>query len=232
MGKRISAMVKGWAWGAIAVSCSLIPTVAQAQIPEINLEVSPEVSPEANGEIDSETSSTDIPPAPLRVRTPCPADLDTLMQGLLRDLPSYTNRVHQRSSGPYREIQLPGSVLIASQPDFRPLTLNDWGSPQSTTPEPQNLEDPTLYQVFFTTLEGQQTDAEAQRLQRYHWVFLTRSSEADNDWRLAFMYSRIGDYPAVVSPATPPEETTYSAIGQGIRLWLRDCRAQAVDPVD
>ena len=214
------ATLQAWALGVIALAVSLIPMPIQAQ------------GLDATVENNSEPQVMDAPSEPLRVRTDCPTELDTLMRGLLRDLPGYTNRVHQRSSGPYRDIQLPGLVLIASQPDFRPLNLNNWDTDASATPTSQSPESEILYQVFFTTLEHQHTEDAIARFQRYHWVFLTRSDETENDWRLAFMYSSMGDYPVGdYRPPTPPEETSYSAVGQGLRLWLRDCRARAVDPI-
>lgn len=178
-------------------------------------------------ELPSESSMDDATEsAPLRIGVSCPADLDLLTQGLLRDLPGYANRVSQRSSGPFRNIQRPGFVLLTGQPDLRPLPLNDWGR-EPPTPQPDEL-----YQVFFTTRERSPGAVNEYSLQRYHWAFLTRSDTATNDWYLAFMYSRIGTYPDTGRPESPLEETTHSAVGQGIQLWLRDCRAEAIDPIE
>ena len=33
-------------------------------------------------------------------------------------------------------------------------------------------------------------------------------------------------------PPTPPRETSEGIIGQAVRLWLRDCRAGAIYPVE
>ncbi|NJN01473.1 MAG: hypothetical protein HC873_00880 [Leptolyngbyaceae cyanobacterium SL_1_1] len=169
-------------------------------------------------------STQDVPSTFLRPQVACPTDLETVVTGLLRDLPGYTNRVIQRSSGPFRDIQRPTTVLIASQPEFEPLDLDRW----TYTFEPDS-ESP-LYQIFFTTLERQYDDLKAVELQHYHWLFLTRTREDSNDWQIALMLSRQGDYPDFERVLTPPIESTYGAVGRAVELWLRDCRAQAVEP--
>jgi len=71
----------------------------------------------------------------LRPRTPCPQDLETLIQGLLRDLPSYANRVARRSLGLREETTGFGTILIAGQAEFMPLdisTLTFGGDPAIT----------------------------------------------------------------------------------------------------
>ena len=163
---------------------------------------------------------------PLRPQVACPTQLETVVAGLLRDLPSYSNRVIQRSSGPFREIQRPTTVLITSQPEFQPLDLDRW-----TYTFDADTED-LVYQIFFTTLERQYVDLRAVELQHYHWLFLTRSHAEGNDWRLAFMLSRQGDYPNLGRVLTPPIDSTYGAIGRAVQLWLRDCRAQAIKPIE
>ncbi|MFE4106853.1 hypothetical protein [Almyronema epifaneia] len=162
---------------------------------------------------------------PLRPQVACPTELETVVAGLLRDLPSYTNRVIQRSSGPFRQIQRPTTVLVTSQPEFEPIDLELWAY---TFAPP--TEEP-IYQVFFTTLERQYIDLKAVELQHYHWLFLSRSRAESNDWQLAFMFSRQGDYPDWGRVLTPPIESTYGAVGRAVQLWLRDCRAQAVEPI-
>jgi hypothetical protein len=42
------------------------------------------------------------------------------------------------------------------------------------------------------------------------------------------MFSRIGDALAN-QPPSPPQDTSQGVIAQAIRLWLRDCRAGAIE---
>jgi hypothetical protein len=138
---------------------------------------------------------------------------------MLPDLPAYTNRVTQRSSGLYRNEDRPGYVLIAGRPEFEPLTLG----PGVYQPADAVAEDTPL-QVFFTTLERQYIDGSSQALQHYHWLFLVRPNET---WRLAMMFSVIGDQPPN-EPPSPLYNSSQGAIAQAVRLWLRDCEAGAV----
>jgi hypothetical protein len=140
----------------------------------------------------------------------CPEDLNLLVDRLLQDLPSYTNRVITRSQID-RKLSTPLFVIIAGRPEFEPLPLGLTSSP---------ISDDTK-QVFFTTLERQYSKNRFVKLQNYHWLFLTKTREG---WRLATVYSQL----ASLNPADvplPPLETSQGTIGQAIRLWLRDCEA-------
>ncbi|MEO1374951.1 MAG: hypothetical protein AAFW70_11635, partial [Cyanobacteria bacterium J06635_10] len=64
----------------------------------------------------------------------------------------------------------------------------------------------------------------AVQLQGFHWLFLTKT---ENGWRMAMMYSQTGGYPKQ-KPPTPPRDSSNSAVAQGIKTWLRDCRAESV----
>jgi hypothetical protein len=149
----------------------------------------------------------------IRPSRACPDDLETLMSLLLRDLPSYANRVSQRSFSGDRTTDRPGYILIAGRPEFEPLTLGPGvytaGDPETNTP-----------QVFFTTLERQYVRNTAVNLQQFHWLFLT---ETDESWRFVAMFSQVGDYPTD-EPPSPPQDSSYGVVGQAIKLWLRDCR--------
>ncbi|MBW4651931.1 MAG: hypothetical protein KME20_02570 [Kaiparowitsia implicata GSE-PSE-MK54-09C] len=57
------------------------------------------------------------PSEPIRPSIACPTELDELLSLLLRDLPSYANRVIQRSRDRRRSEDISGYVLLASQPD-------------------------------------------------------------------------------------------------------------------
>ena len=165
------------------------------------------------------------PPANLRPGDPCSGELPVLVTQLLRDLPSYANRVASRSRPrPAGETEDFTSVLVASAPDFTPIDL------ASLTPsggEPWAGPDSALQQVFFTTLERQYRANRAVSLQNHHWLFLAQSSDG---WRLALLYSSLDIYPAHRRAPTPPQESSDGIIGQAVRLWLRDCRAGAVLP--
>jgi hypothetical protein len=163
----------------------------------------------------------------LRPQAACPEELETLITGLLRDLPSYANRVARRL-GTNEGIAGFGTILVAGRAEFEPLNLADltFGS----RAEDANAEgSEALQQVFFTTLERQYTATEQIQLEEYHWLFLT---PAEDGWRLAFMFSRLAVQGSIVRPPTPPRESSDGIIGQGVRLWLRDCRAGAVYPVE
>jgi hypothetical protein len=141
----------------------------------------------------------------------CPTDLETLTDLLLKDIPSYANRVIQRARKTNRTVDLFSYVIIAGRPEFEPLQLNSL--------EYHPLFPDTSQQVFFTTLERQYTDDQALKIQHYHWLFLTKT---ENDWRLVTVFSQIGS-PQANHPPLPPRETSTGIIGQTINLWLRDC---------
>src|SRR4028119_1384126 len=118
----------------------------------------------------------------LLVRSPCPADLETLVDRLLQDLPSYANRVIVRSHfSPNTNIP-PGyalpQIILAGRPEFEPLPLNF----EDALPE-------NASQVFITTLERQYRGEKRLEIQQYHWLFLTKT---ENGWELAKIVSRFG----------------------------------------
>jgi hypothetical protein len=152
----------------------------------------------------------------------CPADLETLTSWLLRDLPSYANRVMQRSRRLSRTVDSFSYVVVAGRPEFEPLSLG----PGQYTPADPATEVKPPQQVFFTTLERQYRSGKAINTQLYHWVFLTQTPDG---WRLAMMFSRIGSSSAG-RPPTPPRESSNGVVGQGVSTWLRDCRAGAIRP--
>ncbi|KJH73521.1 hypothetical protein [Aliterella atlantica] len=143
-------------------------------------------------------------------------DVETLTNRLIKDLPSYTNRVTQRSRRLKRVVDIYSYVLLAGRPEFAPLSL---GPGVYAPTEPTSSQEPQ--QVFITTLERQYTAGKLVQLQQYHWLFFTRT---DSGWRLAFMFSRTGNYPNN-RPPTPPRESSNGAVAQAVRIWLRDCQA-------
>lgn len=151
-----------------------------------------------------------------QTRLVCPTELPSLMDVMLRDLPGYINRTYYRTVG--RQAGRASYAIAASQPEFVPLPLN--------SSEYDNPKDDTLHQVFFTVLERQYVGRQVTQLQNYYWMFLTQTREG---WQLAFMFSRIGPYPASnLQPPTPSRESSQGIAAQAVRTWLRDCRAGSI----
>lgn len=166
-----------------------------------------------------------LAPAPIRPPAACPDDLQALTALMLRDLPSYANRVVQRSfdrsprnfgTGISTSRQL-GTILLAGRPEFEPLTLGP-GVYAPTSPQADQPQ-----QIFFTTLERQYVRDRIVYLQHYHWLFLTQG----DGWLFVALFSQLGDTPPG-EPPTPPQNTSEGDIAQAVRLWLRDCRSGAV----
>lgn len=154
------------------------------------------------------------------------AELEPLVNRLIVDLPSYANRVIQRS----RSVGVTEGlsyVIIAGIPEFEPLPLGPGRSPKtasSNTGEPVEQASDEPRQVFITTLERNYDTGTLVELQHYHWLFLTKTSRG---WRLAMMFSRLGSYPAG-KPPLPPRDSSTGVIAQAVNTWLRDCRAGAI----
>ncbi|MGH2415856.1 MAG: hypothetical protein ACRDEA_19635, partial [Microcystaceae cyanobacterium] len=146
----------------------------------------------------------------------CPTDLKTLTPLLLNDLPSYANRVIQRSRKRDRSADLFSYVIVAGKPEFEPLNLSQL---QYTHLLPDTSE-----QLFFTTLERRYSNNRAIETQNYYWLFLTQTPSG---WRLVTLVSRFGS-PAQAQLFLPPQENSDGVIGQAVHLWLRDCRAGAI----
>ena len=144
-------------------------------------------------------------------------DLATLTNKLLRDLPAYFNRATQRARRLDRSVQVYSYMLLAGKPDFTPLPLKSWTDEGDKSANGAKA----VEQIFFTTLERQYVKNKAVQLQKFHWLFLTKTKSG---WRMSMIYSQTGGYPKQ-KPPTPPRESSNSAVGQGIKTWLRDCRA-------
>lgn len=164
-------------------------------------------------------------PSHIRQTVQCPSQLEALMPLLLRDLPSYANRVSQRAyPDRFRATAadpavIPGYLLLAGNPDYRPLSL--------AAGEYRSASETEVPQVFFTTLERQYFSDQAFELQHYHWLFLTPTKTG---WQLVLMLSSIGSREGVQAnePPSPPRDSSQGVIAEAIRLWLRDCEAGSV----
>lgn len=141
----------------------------------------------------------------------CPTDIKELTTQLLKDLPSYANRI-------YQQYGVSGYVIVAGRPEFQPLSLGP-GQLATVPQTPTDRRGPQ--QVFITTLERQYQGTKVIELQQYHWIFLTQTNSG---WQLATMYSIVGPYPAASYPPSPPEESSDGSIAGAIQIWLRDCR--------
>jgi hypothetical protein len=146
----------------------------------------------------------------------CPTNIETLTDQLLKDLPSYSNRVIQRSRLLPQEIDTFSYILLAGRPEFEPLKI------ESNQYDPVFEE--TTEQIFFTTLERRYFQGKLNQVQSYHWLFLTQTTTG---WKLVMLFSQLGSG-LENQPPLPPQETSFGVIGQGVKLWLRDCEAGAI----
>jgi hypothetical protein len=188
-------------WLAIAIFTILFGLGNRALATTNNQQLpSPQPSPTGRGRQTNNQNKT------------CPADLDTLTSLLLKDLPSYANRVIQRSRRIARAVDTFSYVIIAGRANFEPLALHEI---QYTPILPD-----TTKQIFFTTLERQYLNNQIVESQNYHWLFLTQTPSG---WRMVMVFSRLGSS-AKGDVILPPQDTSNSIIGQSVSLWLRDCR--------
>lgn len=155
--------------------------------------------------------------APIRPEVTCPRQLPDLTPLLLRDLPSYANRVIQRSRRRDRTEDISGYILLASQPDLEPLPLPL--ADVTVTLADVTVTDSTA-QLFFTTLERQYGLSGVATVQVHHWAFMTQTNQG---WQLVSMLSSTAGYPAR-SPASPPRDSSFGVVAQAIQTWLRDCQ--------
>ena len=146
-------------------------------------------------------------------------DVKALVEKMLLDLPGYANRATQRARRLQRDSEVYSYILLAGKPEFKPLPLNS----EEYVQKKENSRDSEekVEQVFFTTLERQYMQGKAVELQHFHWMLLTKSPTG---WRMVMMFSQIGSFPQD-EVATPPRDSSNGVIAQGVKTWLRDCRA-------
>jgi hypothetical protein len=166
---------------------------------------------------------TDIPPkfSP-QLKTPtvaisggkpvtCPVKLSSLAELLVRDLPSYGNRIVQQRRK--RSDKIYSSIVTASAPELQPL-------PIVSREYPSQFPQAAPTQVFISTLENQYTGSRSGQIQQFHWLFLAQTRQG---WRLANIYTRTGGFPLANNPISPPIESSRTIVGEAIRIWLNDC---------
>ncbi|MEM9266266.1 MAG: hypothetical protein AAGA46_12145 [Cyanobacteria bacterium P01_F01_bin.13] len=166
----------------------------------------------------ADASADSSSPNYIRPQAICPQDFDTLSDLLIRDLPSYTNRILQSSVADIPQAYRPAYVIAASLPESVPLDITEQVyTTRSEVGEP-------LRQLFFTTLERQYSGLDATEINHFHWLFLAPSEES---WQMVFMFSTIDGAGEVLSP---PRDSSHGSVGQAVQKWLRDCRAEAIFP--
>jgi hypothetical protein len=161
-----------------------------------------------------------LPPAPpplIAAKITCPADLTGLVPLLVRDIPSYANRIIVRGRQNVALQDLP-AVIVAGQAAPEPLPVESDLAPN----------DPNLQQLFLTTLERQRVGDRMVESQQFHWLFLIQTTTG---WQLSMSYTRSGGYPQADKPITPPRESSQGVIGQTVMRWLRDCNAGSIRPL-
>ncbi|MGB3491186.1 MAG: hypothetical protein WBA57_00555 [Elainellaceae cyanobacterium] len=163
-------------------------------------------------------------PSFIRPAAECPEDVEAIAPIMMRDIPDYGNRVSQRSRRSNRYFVPQSHILRAESLVFDSLDPRGDG----LIPSEAELAANGLKSIFFTTLERQYLESDIVMLQHYHWTFLVETQEG---WHLAFMYSRLGDFPTS-DPPSPPRNSSQGVIAEAVRLWLRDCQAGAIDPVE
>jgi hypothetical protein len=141
----------------------------------------------------------------------CPVKLDSLTNLLVRDLPSYTNRLIQQRRN--RTDKLYSSIVTASMPDLKPIET-------ISREYPARFPQAAPTQVFIGTLERQYTGLQSAQLQQFHWLFLAQTRVG---WRLVNIYSRTSGFPSANASITPPIESSKTVVGEAVRLWLNDC---------
>ncbi len=208
MVKLIFGRVRGLSLFAVVFSVmfSLKPVL---NFPANNLRVSFTLS----ASLSSLTQATEA----TKNESSCPKNIRELTHLLLEDLPSYSNRVIQRTQDYNQAAGIENYIITAGEAEFEPLDL------PRLRYNPIDDKDPE--QVFFTVLERQYIDnKKIVDIHTYHWLFLTHT---DSGWRTVMMFSRFGNS-AENKPPAPPRETTNGIIGRAVQLWLKDCRAGTI----
>lgn len=142
----------------------------------------------------------------------CPSNLPSLVDRMLKDLPSYANRIIQRQKNVLKTQKPSFNIIAAGKPEFDSLKLK---SSEYTPNFAENFQ-----QVFFTTLERRYSFDRYIEAQNYHKLILTPTDEG---WKMVLMFSQLGATGKNRS-SSPPQDTTNSYMGQAVSLWLRDCQ--------
>ncbi|MEO0395377.1 MAG: hypothetical protein AAF243_05225 [Cyanobacteria bacterium P01_A01_bin.137] len=189
------------------------PPAAPTPAPEATPAPEEEVSPDGFFDSPQPNESSFIRPPAL-----CPENFDTLTDLLIRDIPSYTNRILQSSVADIPTAYRPAYVIAANHPERIPLEIEE----RVYTTNPGSGE--PLHQLFFTTLERQYSGLDDTSINHFHWLFL---APGEAGWHMVFMFSAIEAEDEV---QLPPRDSSQGSVGQAVQRWLRDCRAEAIAP--
>jgi hypothetical protein len=140
----------------------------------------------------------------------CLMTVDALINPLVQALPSYTNRVLQRSP----EVGLgekSGYVISATGLTQAPFVLNT-----------ELIDQNNLSSIYLVTRERRYRNQKVFNVKRYHWLFLRHTPHG---WEVVKLFSQSGPYPGY-KLFPEPMDTTKGAMAEAIRLWLRDCQSQ------
>lgn len=178
-----------------------------------------------------------------------PSDLSALVTQLMLDLPSYSNRVIQRSRrlGDSSSLYL----MLAGQPEIQPVFLealaDDPNRSRLLVDEARrNAPAEEIYQIFFTTLERQYSRSSAPAsltveqtvnraaplFQQFHWLILARrqgqAASPIAPWQILSLRSQLAPYSRGDELLAPPRDSQPGPVGQGIVLWLRDWHSSTI----
>ena len=178
-----------------------------------------------------------------------PGDLSVLVTQLMLDLPSYSNRVIQRSRrlGDSSTLYL----LLAGQPEIQPVSLEALADDPKRSRLPvdeakRNAPAEEIYQIFFTTLERQYSRSSAPAsppveqalnqaaplFQQFHWLILARrqdkTASPSAPWQIISLRSQLAPYPSGDDLLAPARDSRSGSVGQGIVVWLRDLHSGAI----
>jgi hypothetical protein len=140
----------------------------------------------------------------------CMITVDSMIKPLVQALPSYTNRVLQRSP----EVGLgekSGYVISAKGLTQAPFALNT-----------ELVDQKNLSSIYLVTWERRYRNQTIFNVKRYHWLFLRHTPQG---WEVDKLFSQSGPYPGY-KLFPDPMDTTKGAMAEAIRLWLRDCQME------
>jgi hypothetical protein len=167
--------------------------------------------------------ATELRPKQLSLQG-CPFFLRPLVDRMMLDLPTYTNRAIQQQA------TTPGVartyVLVAGQAAYRHIDINPKVVDTQWLNQAQQAEPGEVRQLFLTTLERRYSDTGWVTYQGYHWAFFELPDRAiDHQWQLLGLISQTGPYPnPALMPTYPAIDATQSPLAFAIRHWLYDCR--------
>lgn len=193
------------------------------------------------------------PLAPPAIACPPPA-LGSLVNQLMLDLPSYSNRVIQRASSLGDDSSL--YFLAAGQPDIAQVSIEGLAAASHRSRLPavhaDNADNVALseeiYQIGFTTLERQYHSSgrpefpqvsspsgepkltpSTQSFQQFHELILARKLDpVDAPWQIISLRSQLVPYPSGNVVLAPARESRQGSVGRGIALWLRDWQSGSI----